>query len=287
MKVKNQDNLHAWMSNNAVIGNLRIDQLILPGSHDSGSHKRQRPQLQLPHEITQDLPPIEQVRNGIRSLDLRVRFCRQFAAGDPRRFQLTHMNSVGRSLEEDLITPLLAYYDEADTQREIIILDLHQLKDFTPAAHEELQQVLAARLGHRCLPYDAIGKKLVYLWLENPGKTLVLAYRGPAWNALIWKPVNQRWSESNTLPTHQLKNFMDKVAREHKPDEELRSIQCARYALPLFLPDDFSDKIDLWFHSEDEQSYIQQFYIINTDWSLRSRIVANCIHASVVKALSR
>lgn len=286
MRVKNQDNLHAWMSNNAVIGNLRIDQLILPGSHDSGSHKQRQPQFQLPHEITQDLSPIQQIRNGIRCLDLRVQFADQFAPGNPMRFQLTHLNSVEQSLEEDLIKPLLAYYDEADTEREIIIFDFHELKGFTPAAHEELQEMLVSRLGHRCLPYDAVDKKLVYLWIENPGQTLVLAYRGPAWSSLIWNPVNQRWSGSNTLPTHHLKNFMDKVAKEQKPEAELRSIQCAKYALPLFLPDDFSDKIDQWFHSEDEHSYIQQFYIINTDWSLRSRIVANCIHASVVKSLA-
>ncbi len=286
MNVKNRKRLHAWMANNSIIGNLRIDQLVLPGSHDSGSHKKRQPQLQLPHEITQDVGPIDQIRGGIRVLDLRVRFCPQFSAGDPRRFQLFHLNTTGVSLEEDVITPLLGYFDAEDTQREIIILDFHQLDGFTPALHEELQAMLVQRLGERCLPASVWQKSLVYLWLNHPGKNIVLCYSGPHLNGLMWDRVTQCWSGDDSNTTAALKVYMDGVASERKPEGELRSIQCAKYALPFFVPDDFTDKIDLWFDSQDEHSYIQQFHIINTDWCLRSRLVANCIHACVVRAMN-
>lgn len=286
MNVNNQHNLHAWMGYNAIIGSLRIDQLILPGSHDSGSHKKRQPQLQLPHELTQDVAPIDQVRGGIRVLDLRVRYCEQFEVGDPRRFQLFHLNTTGQSFEADIITPLLAYYAAADTQREIIILDFHEFKGFNLQIHTEFQAMLIERLGHRCLPYDAVKQSLVYLWMNQPGRTLVLSYAGPHPDRWFWNKVDQCWSGNNTNTTATLKHYMDEVAEDYKPEGQLRAIQCAKYVLPLFVPDDFSDKIDQWFKSEDENSYIQKFFIINTDWSLRSRIVANCIHASVVKALN-
>lgn len=286
MRVNNQDRLHAWMGNNAIIGNLSIDKLVLPGSHDSGSNKEHYVQMQLPHEVTQDVSLIKQIRGGIRVLDLRVQCCEQFRVGDPRRFQLTHFTTTGVSLEADLLGPLLDFYSAADTQKEIIVLDFHELHGFTPAIHQEFQAMLMDRLGHRCLPADVLGKNLVHLWLNHPGKNLVLAYDGPAWHPPFCDRVKQCWSGSNTNTAATLKIFMDDVAEEYKPDGQLRAIQCAKYALPLFVPDDFSDKIDQWFHSEDENSYIQKFYIINTDWSLRSRIVANCIHASVVRAMN-
>ncbi|WP_287812896.1 hypothetical protein [Pseudomonas sp.] len=286
MRVNNQDRLHAWMGNNAIIGNLPINKLVLPGSHDSGSTKERRDQMQLPHEVTQDVSLIKQIRGGIRVLDLRVHCCEQFRPGDPRRFQLRHFTSTGVSLEADLLEPLLDYFKAADTQKEIIILDFHELHGFTSAIHQEFQAMLIGRLGPRCLPADVLGKNLVHLWLNHPGKNLVLAYAGPAFHPSFCNAVTQRWSGSNTNTTATLKTFMDEVAEEWKPNGQLRAIQCAKYALPLFVPDDFSNKIDQWFHSEDENSYIQKFYIINTDWSLRSRIVANCIHASVVRAMN-
>jgi len=288
MRVNNHNRLHAWMGNNAIIGNLTLDQLVLPGSHDSGSHQN-RPahqQVQLRQEITQDVSPMDQVRAGIRVLDLRVQFCPAYKTGDPRRFQLFHLNTTGQSLEDDLITPLLEYYDEPDTQREMIILDFHELKDFTPALDQEFQAMLIERLGSRCLTYDLLHKSLIYLWRDHPGRTLVLSYQGRPHHPQFCDPVNQCWIGSNTPTAATLKTFMDEVATERKPEGELRAIQCAKYVLPMFVPDDFSDKVDLWFHSEDEDSYIQQFFIINTDWSLRSRIVANCIHASVVRAMN-
>ncbi|WP_157384294.1 hypothetical protein [Pseudomonas helleri] len=58
-------------------------------------------------------------------------------------------------------------------------------------------------------------------------------------------------------------------------------------AAPFFVPDDFSDTIDSWFLSENEHSYIQNFFIINTDWTTRSQLVKNCRHANQLKAQKR
>ncbi|MNP16599.1 hypothetical protein D3C76_1090030 [compost metagenome] len=147
-----------------------------------------------------------------------------------------------------------------DTRREIVILDFHQFDNFTPAAHRELQQLITRHLGYRMISYDLRDKALVYLWLNHPGKNVVVAYNWGTDGYAFWDGVNQRWSGSDLNYTSALKQFMDRVAQEKNPSHELRSIQCAKYILPFHVPDDFSDKIDEWFKSEDENSYIQRFF---------------------------
>jgi hypothetical protein len=290
MKINPNTYRHSWMGQNKTIGNLRIDELILPGSHDSAMDKLAPNGQKLQQEVTQDVSPIEQIRQGIRVLDLRVWFDDSYPEGDPRRFQLFHMSYSGRTIATDILEPLDQFYygvnTPDDTGKEIVILDFHQLENFTLAAHRELQALIRSRLGQRMISYDLKDKSLIYLWLNHPGKTVVVAYYGTQ-GYEFWNSVKQRWSGSNTNTTYSLKQFMDQVTQEYKPDHELRSIQCAKYVLPLFVPDDFSDKIDLWFKSEDENSYIQKFFIINTDWSLRSDIVRNCIHANLIRALNK
>ncbi|UVJ42436.1 hypothetical protein NVV94_17585 [Pseudomonas sp. LS1212] len=288
MKINPETYPHSWMGQNSTIGNLRIDELILPGSHDSGMDKNS-PNTNILSEITQDVSAIEQIQGGIRVLDLRVWFYENYPVGDPRRFQLFHLNSSGRTVTTDILEALDRFYlgmiTPNDTRREIVILNFHQLENFNYEAHRELQELITLRLGHRLITYDLKDKPLIYLWLSHPGKTVVVSYNWGIDGYTFWNGVNQRWSGKNLNTTTQLKVFMDQVSLEKKPDHELRSIQCAKYVLPFFVPDDFSDKIDEWFKSEDENSYIQKFFIINTDWSLRSDIVRNCIHASCVKAL--
>lgn len=86
-----------WMTAHPELGRLRIDQLILPGSHDSGMDKL-APGFNIPQEVTQDVPCIEQIRSGIRVLDLRVRVHRSFAPDQPEHYQLYHPTSSGRTV---------------------------------------------------------------------------------------------------------------------------------------------------------------------------------------------
>ncbi len=284
MRINPKTQSHSWMGQNKAIGNLRIGELILPGTHNSGMDKS-APNFNFLSEITQDVPIIDQIRAGIRVLDLRVSFYDDFPKGDPRRFQLFHLLSSGWTITKAVINSLDSFYSDANTKNEIIILDFHQFENFTPTAHRELQQLITSSLGQRMISYDLWDKPLIYLWLNHPGKNVVAAYNYGTDGYTFWNGVDQRWSGSYTNTAYTLKLFMDQVALEPKPPHELKSIQCAKYA--GLAPDDFSDKIDEWFKSEDENSYIQKFFIINTDWSLRSDIVRNCIHASLIRALNK
>ncbi|QXI38661.1 hypothetical protein [Pseudomonas xantholysinigenes] len=273
-----------WMGKHPELGRLRIDQLILPGSHDSGMDK-QAPNYNFRQEVTQDVPCLAQLRGGIRVLDLRVQAHRSFRPDQPERYQLYHLKSSGRTVLGDVVMALETFYRNPANAKEIVILDLHQFDGFSNEEHSRLQELLEKHLNKRMIDYNLRDLTLDQLWQQRPGKTVVIAYNGPS-SDRYWRGVAHGWIGSNTPSTTKLKAFMDEWAQKRKQQRRLplSSIQCAKYNKLFFTPDDFSDKIDAWFESKDINSYIQNFRIINTDWSLRSRIVDNCIHANYTLA---
>jgi hypothetical protein len=279
-----------WMANTPHLEHLRIDELILPGSHNSGSDK-QSPNFGVPQEFAQDVSPLEQLRNGIRVLDLRVWFDASQPEGSNDRFQLFHLTSSGRTIAVDILQMVHEFFCEVecggDPAREIVILDFHQFDSFTPQAHEELQALIYEGLGSRLLPFTLRGLTLEQLWYAHPGRNVVVAYNHSLAGQELWDGVIQRWPGENLFNTNTLKAFIDEVAGEHKDDYDLKAAQCAKYSLPFHAPTDLSHKVNEWFESVDENSYIQNFFIINTDWSLRSRIVEHCRHASLIRGLLR
>jgi len=273
-----------WMNNTPGLYKLRIDELILPGTHDSGSDK-EAPKFMLPNEITQDVPIREQIIRGFRALDLRVELFPSQPIGHPRRFQLYHLTASGRTVATDVLDVLNVFYATPGREHEIIILNFHQFKNFTHASHQELQALIDQTIGHRLIPYSQRYLTLQELKLSAPGRNVVISYNAYSENN-YWPGVEQQWIGENYVSTSTLKSFMDEASSQPKRPYALRSIQCAKYS-GLYVPDDFSNKVDLWFASEDSNSYIQRFHIINTDWSTRSNIVLNCMHANQLRALAK
>lgn len=276
-----------WMAQIPELARLRIDQLILPGAHNAGSDKLS-PNAGIPQEKAQDVAPLEQLRQGVRALDLRVAFYSKYEKGDPRRFQLFHLTSSGRTVAGDILACVDAFYQELEQNgspaRELVILDFHQFKDFTEVTHREFQSLLTKSLGPRAVPRSLHKLTLEGIWRDHPGKNLVLSYNRASVDELLWPGVKQRWPGETLFNTNTLKAFVNEVAVENKPEFSLTAIQCAKYSLPLHAPSDLSLKIDQWFASTDENSFIQNFYIINTDWTLRSSLIAHCRHANAVRA---
>jgi hypothetical protein len=283
---QNIQGLDSWMDNTPGLYKLRIDELILPGTHDSGADKKASI-LNYPQEITQDVPASEQIKAGFRVLDLRVRFLPGKAANDPKRFQLYHWHDLNRFISTDILDMLNDFYDGSSSRaKELIILNFHQFDNFTDAAHDELHLLINEKIGKRLIPPSYRYSTIADIWKKIPGQTVVISYNKYTSYPDYWDGVQQQWMGENYVSTDKLKKFMDEVSLEPKRAYGLRSIQCAKYT-GLFVPDDFSDKIDEWFHSKDSNSYIQRFHIINTDWSTRSRIVQNCLHANQYRASAK
>ncbi len=275
-------NKACWMGSTPELGSLRIHELILPGSHDSGMDTKVGGVIA--QELTQDVPCIDQVRGGIRVLDLRVRAYHEYTPDQAYRYQLFHMSSSGRNLFGDVLNQLKQFFKTPANAKEIVILDFHQFERFGEKEHGWLREAMNRHFGSMFIPKSLSHLTLDELWSQHPGKNIVIAYnhqdRGD-----YWPGVRQVWIGENTPSAATLKAFMDKQPPVDDSRGELSAIQCAKYNVAeLFRPDDFSDKIDEWFESQDLNSYIQKFRIINTDWSLRSRIVDNCIHACQLRA---
>ncbi|WP_243245550.1 hypothetical protein [Pseudomonas maioricensis] len=276
----------SWMSSYNGARYLRIADAILPGTHNSGFDK------EAPYsnsfETCQDVSPYKQIMTGIRVLDLRVQFFSGVPAGSPDRFQIFHSLVSQRTVDGDILGEVLRFRTHTpgagNPKQEIIVLNFHRFNNFTVAAHLELHQLIKSRLNDILIPPWMSELTIHEIWEYN-NPAIVIAYGDGQRDPLFWPGVNQRWMGQNTPSTDELKAFMDRVAQEEKPHDELRAIQCAKYNKVVFTPDDFSDKVRQWFYSDNRTSYIQNFFIINTDWSLRQRLIDNCIHANVQKAL--
>jgi hypothetical protein len=278
MNNMSSNTLDRWMDNTPGIYKLRVDELILPGTHDSGSDK-QAPKFLWPNEVTQDVSIAEQINQGFRVLDLRVEFFAEQAAEHAKRFQLYHLTSSGRTIAGDVLDVFNVFYADPARKNEIIILNFHEFKNFTEAAHEALRDLIYQKIGGRLIDSALRHLTLGQLREQFPGRNVVVSYNRHRRHYSFWAGVEQQWIGTNYVSTSTLKTFMDEASAKTKAPYALRSIQCAKYS-GLYVPDDFSDKVDLWFHSKNRDSYIQGFHIINTDWSTRSKIVLNCAIAN-------
>ncbi|KIH82350.1 hypothetical protein [Pseudomonas batumici] len=263
-----------WMGYySGATANLRVDELILPGTHNSATDK-QAPQTDS-YDTCQDVSPHSQLQTGIRVLDLRVQFYFGYPQGDPKRFAIFHSTNSGRNVERDCLQAVINLYTAHSN--EVVILDFHQFRNFTDAAHRELATVIKNRLGSRLI--EPRWKLLVLRQLWELQKNVVIAYNNDQRDPLFWPGVNQRWIGKDRPSSSELKSFVEQVGRESKPDYELRSIQAHKYTL-VYQPDDMSPDVMSWFAAGEFNSPIMKFHIINTDWSLRCRHIDNCIHAN-------
>lgn len=263
-----------WMGYyNGATANLRVDELVLPGTHNSGSDK-QAPYSNS-YDTCQDVSPHTQLQTGIRALDLRVKFYWGYPAGDWRRFTIYHSLDSGRNVRGDILQAAMNLYNAYP--QEVIILDFHEFRDFTDAAHRELATVIKTTFGDKLI--EPKWKSLVLRQLWALQKNVVIAYDDNRRDPQFWPGVNQRWIGKNRPSSDELKEFIDEVASETKPTYELRAIQAHKYT-KVGQPDDMSSDVMNWFSADNANSPIQKFYIINTDWSLRHRHIDNCIHAN-------
>lgn len=257
----------------SATASLRIDEMILPGTHNSAMDK-QAPYSNS-YETCQDVSPHSQLQTGIRVLDLRVEFFFGYDVGDAKRFMIYHSLNSRRTIEGDCLQAAINLYTAYGN--EVVILDFHQFKNFTDAAHRELATIIKNRLGSRLIEPKWNVLSLRQLWALQ--KNVVIAYNHSQRDPLFWPGVNHRWIQKNTPSSSELKSFIDQVGNEIKPEYELRSIQAHKYT-KVGQPDDMSPDVMNWFAAGATNSPIMKFYIINTDWSLRHRHIDNCIHAN-------
>lgn len=270
-----------WMERYSGSRVLPIGETVLLGTHNAGYDKKgpETPSM----ETCQDVPIYDQLMWGVRVVDLRVQFFS--GASGQRRFAIFHKTPNGRYIEGDVLEALQRYRRDAQAYKEIVILDFHEFKNFTAAAHRELAGVIKRVLGDSIIPPTCQEAAIVQLWELN--KNTVVAYNSGSRDGSFWQGVNQRWIGSNTPGKDKLARFIKDVGREPKAYGALRSIQAAYYSMPFFVPKDLSGDVMGWFAASSSGGPIQSHHIINTDWSLRCRLADNVIYANGIRAKQR
>lgn len=273
---------YKWMEQYGACKNLPVGESILLCSHNSGYDKR-APRAPS-NETCQDRDIKEQLAWGVRVLDLRVQFFSNNQGAS--RFGIFHSTVNGRYIESDVLDKLLDFRRSFSAYKEIVILDFHQFKNFTDAAHQELAALIKRKLGAQLVPYSCKDAAIVQLWELNMNTVVAYNHDGGL-QGTFWPGVNQRWVGSDTPGKDKLGDFIKEVGKEDKAFGALRSVQAAYYSLPMFVPKDLSEDVMRWFATTDDGGPISSHYIIAIDWALRQRLADNVIHANVVRSKKR
>ncbi|KAI5754685.1 hypothetical protein M8J77_010649 [Diaphorina citri] len=207
-----------WMSDQAAtIGELSINNMFIPGTHDSGAltlnDTTSERRIQK-YVMAQDEPVINQLIFGIRSLDLRV----SYYGFRSHKFENLYINH-GVSKVQPLCNVINDVKAFLENTREILILDFHGfpvgfggLKIPHTKPHDTLVDYLQKELGPFIAPPNLTwNAKLQDFWKIN--KTVILAYNNEKvlkkYSHLLWPPVYQRWG--NCQEPDKLKAYMKNV----------------------------------------------------------------------------
>ncbi|KYB29346.1 PI-PLC X domain-containing protein 1-like Protein [Tribolium castaneum] len=193
----------AWMSN---FGDLRIGDMMIPGTHNSGAWRTKLPGFKN-YVLNQDKSMWEQLVYGIRYFDIRVgRY------GDsPQSLYINHdfvkctelvpeLQSVAKFLQK--------------SPKEVVVLDFHRFphpKDFLEGHHLELLRVVRDIFGDLIYPYSRFmhpkGPKLREFWQSQ--KRVIISYRQDYFirrNPWLWPGVQRDWG--NVQKLQNLENFV-------------------------------------------------------------------------------
>ncbi|EDV23804.1 PI-PLC X domain-containing protein 3 [Trichoplax sp. H2] len=202
-----------WMTDlKDSIGNVRIKDLTIPGTHNSACYNMTVP---LADALTQSQSETfeQQLFDGIRYFDLHVEYYGKYED----KFWFTHhewSTEVSVSHFLNLIKNFIT------NNQEIVMLDFNQFYYFNhPSAHDELIELIIKHLGDdmALVSYSqdvTVGK----LWEEN--KRVIVAYDGKLQSEnyrnenRLWPTIQTEWDSVETLDDVK-KNLDQEINQRH------------------------------------------------------------------------
>lgn len=246
-----------WMRRDERISRRTIGNMILAATHNAGTYKGHPNSNNF--VTCQDVPVYDQLVSGVRVLDFRVRWI-----NGGSRFYIEH-DSVFDPVES-IFHGYGRYRDRGCN--DIVIMDFHSFDGFDAEKHRQFSELIERYFSNVILPprWQHLTVNSIF---KMTRRNLVIAYNSSYRSANFWPGVAHQWIGKNTPSTDELKAYMDSVAAS-PPSNLLWAIQAHKRTKLFNSPDDFSDKINAWFFSEN--GYSQNFTIISTDWTTRSEI---------------
>ncbi|XP_058837376.1 PI-PLC X domain-containing protein 1 [Topomyia yanbarensis] len=206
-----------WMNDlRAHLGQFRMRELFIPGTHDSASFKKNfnhqsQENIVTKYTLTQDDDVRQQLLQGIRYIDLRVGYYR---STNPQ-FWANH----GISRLHPLKNILQQVRDYAVETNEIIILDVQEFpvgfgKDY--AIHDKLIHLLNDSLAEVMADASITWNgRLEDVWAGN--KTVILCYDHEYavrfYPELVWQSTEQKWGDVQSMEA--LKSYLFRIHNRH------------------------------------------------------------------------
>lgn len=191
-----------WMANlRDHIGNHSLNDLMIPGTHNSGSYQDYDPGKDTiinRYVITQDETVFNQLVYGNRYLDLRLAYLNN-------EFWITHSIFIGDVPLSKIIEDVKAFINAT---QEIVILDFHRFETGfngpnSMKVHEKLIQYLEDELGSMMIP-SSYGYEIPLnrLWEEN--RRLYVGYVDTSGtfghnSEFLFRRVSHQWADADTL----------------------------------------------------------------------------------------
>jgi len=211
----------SWMwDNRDVLGPMALRNLVLPGTHNSGSFGEYVGHISdtvfTRYLICQDEDIKTQLNYGIRYLDIRVGYYPNLPEGYPK-FWLNHNYAK--------INPLSTLIHDVKnflkTNSEVLVVNFHRFPkgfDTHPEAHGLLVDYLRKEWGELMAPSSMrAGVTVDELWAAN--KTLIVAYNNYETNiahSFLWPKIPQEWGDQRSVEG--LYSFLESANERHVDD---------------------------------------------------------------------
>lgn len=208
--------LNSWMRDLFLsIRHLKIGELSLASAHNAGMDNK-APYTNS-YDTFQDDSFRHQLNNGIRALDLRLKWFSGYGAENiPEGFRFFHSGVTSGRKFVDLLDELDAFH--AAQPREIVILDFHKLEPNSASfgvPYSLLHAYFMRRYANRMLPWTARQLTLDDIYSRYPGRNVVVAvpeevYAGRD-SAYFWRKISHQWVGSGAVDEGRLHGHLVSV----------------------------------------------------------------------------
>ena len=268
---------NTWMSDlHPYIKNLRLTDLSLPGSHNAGMDMQIEPNDS--YNFNQDYRIRTQLDNGIRVLDLRLRYFAGNGGGYWNKMSAFHSVKNGRSLDEiksDVDHFLIG------NPNEIVVLAIHKMEAWGnfQIPWEEYYKLFSGHYASRLLPRSAVNLTLEQIRKQYPGPRVILAAPSELWagrdNTNFWDELPHMWAGSGFVDRDRLKTHITNVMSNPPDRNSLWSMSATVYSLGG--PADINRELCEWYPTDGD--WQRKSSVINFDWVTRrsNQLIHQCI----------
>lgn len=271
-----------WMSNVLDIGQLKLTDIVWPGTHNAGMDKKAPNYEVIVGNWTtcQNDSFAWQLANGARAFDIRL----GCTAGPQRPVYYFHHNGhQSHRILDELIEAVETFLDE--NPGEFVLLDFHQLGDgANPFDYSQLNNLLVSRLGPRLIRWADSLSTIADLIRRHPGRRIVMAAQdAPGLSTdFFWPRIPHKWNGKRFNTISDLQSHIETTLDGAPYETFIWSLSATCYSL-LGGPQHIKNQINDWFHTT--RDWVTRCSIINCDFFDESEIVRYCWSATSMKAV--